>query len=213
MERQEGKKLRACLREPIAEVYDAARLLDAAVVAHDHGKNKLASELFSLADCAKVREWTESLWGKSSPYVKYREVPGAPPSLPKEERIPVRMPNAAEREALHQRDGFHCRFCNIPLIRKEIRVVAAKAYPDAVSWGRTNLSQHAAFQAMWLQYDHVVPHARGGGNELENLVLTCAPCNYAKWHYLCGEIGLRDPREREPQRSWWDGLERFQVQK
>ncbi|HRQ88778.1 MAG TPA: HNH endonuclease signature motif containing protein [Bacteroidia bacterium] len=62
---------------------------------------------------------------------------------------------------------------------------------------------------MWLQYDHVVPHARGGNNDLDNLILTCAPCNFAKWHYLCEEIGLRDPRERAPISSWWDGLERF----
>ncbi len=62
---------------------------------------------------------------------------------------------------------------------------------------------------MWVQYDHIVAHARGGDNSIDNMVITCAPCNYAKWNYLCEEIGLIDPRTREPMRSTWDGLERF----
>ncbi len=179
------------------------------MAAHKQGELSLAGELFRLADNPVVREWTESLWGKASPYINIREVSGASPTLKKDRRIPVRMPNAAERRALHERDGFHCRFCGIPLVRKEVRDRAKKLYPEAVSWGNTNLSQHAAFQAMWLQYDHVVPHARGGDNSIENLILTCGPCNFAKWHYLCEELGIADPREREPVRSWWDGLERL----
>jgi len=200
---------RDCLREPIPEIFDAARLLDAAVTAHLRGESELASRLFGMANDPKVREWTESLWGTASPYIKVREVPGAPPSLDKNQRVPVRMPNAKERQLLHERDRFHCRFCGIPVIRKEIREKIKRIYPEFVTWGRTNLSQHAGFQAMWLQYDHVVPHARGGNNDLENVVITCAPCNYGKWNYLVSEIGLSDPRRRPPSQSWWDGLERF----
>lgn len=203
--------LQDCLRDPIPEIYEAARLLDAAVTAHNRGNSKIASELFKMADDPVVRDWSESLWGKSSPYVNKKFISNAPPSLEKDQRTSVRMPNASEREELHSRDGFHCRFCKIPLIRKEIREMAKRAYPDSVSWGRTNFSQHAAFQAMWLQYDHVVPHARGGNNDLQNLVLTCAPCNFAKCHHLCEELGLNDPRNRSPISSWWDGLERFEA--
>jgi 5-methylcytosine-specific restriction endonuclease McrA len=62
---------------------------------------------------------------------------------------------------------------------------------------------------MWLQYDHLLPHARGGTNDLGNIVITCAPCNFARMNYTLEEIGLLDPRTREPVRSDWDGLERF----
>ena len=83
-----------------------------------------------------------------------------------------------------------------------------KLYPDVVPWGRTNQSQHAAFQCMWLQYDHVVPHSSGGENTIDNLVITCAACNFGKMEYTLEEIGLIDPRQFEPVSSQWDGLER-----
>ncbi len=156
-----------------------------------------------------IREWTESLWGANSLYVNVRKVPGAPPSLPKDQRVKVRMPTVAEKTMLHERDGYHCRFCGIPLIRMEIRKRIKNIYPESLSWGRTNLTQHAAFQAMWLQYDHLLPHARGGNNDIDNVVITCAPCNYGRWHYTVEEVGLTDPRNREPVRSGWQGLEHF----
>jgi 5-methylcytosine-specific restriction endonuclease McrA len=200
---------RFCLREPIPEIADAARYLDAAVSAHLAGHNELAGSLIRLADMPVIREWTESLWGTSSPHVQRRIVAGAPPSLPEDQRIAVRMPTPAEERYLHQRDGYHCRFCGIPVIRATIRKAMRLAYPDALPWGRTNQSQHAGFQALWATYDHVLPHSRGGDNDAENVVIACQPCNCARWHYTLEEVGLSDPRAREPVRSTWDGLERF----
>lgn len=200
---------RTCLRDPIPEIAEAARYLDEAVTAHLSGHADDARSLIRRADMPELREWTESLWGSNSPYVKYRLVDGSPPSLPTDQRIKVRMPTTAEKAALHQRDGFHCRFCGIPLIRKEVRERIKKVYPDALSWGSKNIEQHAAFQVMWLQYDHLLPHARGGDNSLENVLITCAPCNYGRWHYTFEEVGLSDPRLQNPTRSSWDGLERF----
>jgi len=75
--------------------------------------------------------------------------------------------------------------------------------------GRTNASQHRAFQALWVQYDHLLPHARGGDNSLDNMVITCAPCNFGRGDYTLEKMGLNDPRTRDPVRSTWDGLERF----
>ena len=113
------------------------------------------------------------------------------------------------KNALHERDGFHCRFCGIPLIRKEIRERIKKAYPEALPWGSKNIDQHAAFQAMWLQYDHLLPHARGGDNNLDNIVITCAPCNFGRMNWTLEEVGLIDPRTRQPARSVWTGLSEF----
>jgi len=200
---------RLCLREPIPEIFEAASLLDQAVTAHLNGERDAADKLIRQADMPAIRAWTESLWGTASPYVMFRTVPGAPPSIPKAERLDVRMPNTQERQALIERDGFHCRFCGIPVIRTEIRQRIRKDYPDALYWGGKNSEQHAAFQALWVQYDHLLPHARGGDNDLNNLVITCGPCNYARWNYTLEEVGLADPRLREPVRSSWDGLERY----
>ena len=200
---------RRCFLEPISEIADAARYLDAAVSAHIVGRSKLADELIRLADMSAIREWTESLWGGKHPHRHYRPVPQAPPGLPKEQRVKARMPTSAEKKILLRRDGYHCRLCGIPLIRAEIRKRIQQIYPSALPYGRTNVQQHAAFQAMCVQYDHLLAHARGGANDLENMLITCAPCNYCRAEYTFAEVGLLDPLRRKPVSSTWDGLERF----
>ena len=201
--------LRTCLRDPIPEIAEAAHYLDAAVSANLAGQSQLAGELIRSADMPAIRAWTESLWGGNSPYVVRRAAPDATISQPSDNRVKQRMPTLDEKQAILQRDGYHCRFCGIPVIRKETRERIGKVYPDALPWGSRNIDQHAAFQAMWLQYDHILPHARGGTNDLENIVITCAPCNYARMNHTLEEVGLIDPRTREPIKSTWDGLERF----
>jgi 5-methylcytosine-specific restriction endonuclease McrA len=72
--------------------------------------------------------------------------------------------------------------------------------------------KHAAIYVMRAQYDHVIPYSRGGGNDLENLVLTCYPCNFGRSNNTLEEMGLLDPRKRKPIEcvfSGWDGLERL----
>ena len=200
---------RRCFREPIQEIAEASKYLDDAVTAHLSGQPVLAEKLIRSADLPAIRDWAESLWGKRSPYIQFRTIAGASPVLKKQEREKLRMPSRAEQQQLHLRDGYHCRFCGVPVVRKEIRVRLRELYPNALQWGRTNETQHAAFQAMWAQYDHVLPHARGGNNDLENIVVACAPCNYGRMNYTLEEVGLADPRLREPIRTTWDGLERL----
>ena len=201
--------LRAYLREPIAEIFDAARYLDASVSAHFQDRSDIAEELIRLADIPAIREWTDSLWGKNSPHVQYRVISEAPPTFTKKQRGKDRMPTLAEKKLLLERDGYHCRFCGIPLIRMEVRGHIRKLYPQLPIWGKKITDCHAAFQAMWLQYDHLLPHSRGGKSELGNMLITCAPCNYARMSFTLEEVGLADPRTREPIRSTWDGLERI----
>lgn len=198
---------RSCLRAPETEIYECAELLRRAADAHLLNRPAEATDLFVQSNRSVVREWLESIWGKGSPYVRYRSIPEAPPILAKSERIESRMPTSTEKIALHRRDRFNCRFCGIPVVRSEVRKHLHLLYPEAIPWGRTNATQHAAFQALWAQYDHILPHARGGTNVLENMVLTCAACNFGRMNYTLEEVGLDDPRNREPVTTTWSGLE------
>jgi 5-methylcytosine-specific restriction endonuclease McrA len=200
---------RPCLREPIPEIADAARLLDAAVTAHLMGDRDVAERLIRLADIPVLRDYTESLWGAKSPYVQFRAVANVPAHSVNARDSKERMPTPTQKAALFQRDGYHCRFCGIPVIRREVRERIRKVYPNALRWGGKNAEQHAAYQLMWATYDHILPHSRDGTSALENTIIACQPCNAARWHYTLEETGLADPRLREPIRSSWDGLERF----
>jgi hypothetical protein len=205
---------RRCMRLPIDEIFDTAQLLDHAADAHLAGDHLTAEVLLKAADNLNIRAWTESLWGaaKANPdqwrYHRFRQVPGAPPVLPKEQRVPKRMPSAIERTAVVECYGWNCVFCGIPLISKEIRSFLQRKYPSALTWGVPNNSQHAAFQCMWTQFDHVLPHSRGGDNSLENVIITCAPCNFGRMERTLEEVGLIDPRTLDIHKTSWDGLGR-----
>lgn len=198
-----------CLREPIPEIFDAARFLDAAVSAHMLGQISTARELFRLADMPAIRDWSEALWGAGGPWTKPRSVENPLPFVPRDLRTKLRMPSSAELKRLLDRDGFHCRFCGIPLVQANVRAKLHRTYPNEARWGDRNAEQHAGLQAMWLQFDHLVPHARGGTNAYENMIVTCAPCNNGRSNLTIEEAGLSDPRDRKPVSSSWDGLERF----
>lgn len=206
---------RRCFREPIQEIFQAAELLKRATDAHLAGEGSQAEALIREADFPLVRMWTDSLWGSAvihsdqPTYLRRRHVEGAPAVLSKADRMPARMPSSAQKAGLIERFGHQCVFCRIPLIRKEVRLAFTAAYPQAAYWGNTTATCHAAFQCMWLQYDHVLPHSRGGDNSLENLVVTCAGCNYGRMSSTLDEVGLMDPREFPIEKRAWDGLERF----
>lgn len=197
---------RSFLREPIPELFDAARLLDAAVNAYRIGQRALACDLIDAARIPAVGEWGYSIWGARSPYLQLRAA--ARDLDQRGSRIKERMPTLQQKRLLIARDGYHCRFCGIPVIRAEVRKKFCTLFPELAIWGAKNHEQHVAFQTLWLQYDHVVPHSAGGNNDLDNLVVACGPCNFGRMAYTLEEVGLADPRERPPVVSQWDGLER-----
>ena len=201
---------RRCLAEPIPEVFEAARLLNAAVDTHLTGARNAAAALIRQADIDAITPWRHSIMGDVDLEItRFREVEGAPPSLPKADRVQPRMPAVAEKRVIAERDGWRCRFCGMPVIEERVRRAMRKAYPEALRWGKRNAERHAAFLCLWLQYDHVLPHSRGGDSSPENMVVACAPCNFGRGEWMFEEVGLIDPRTVPIQHSSWDGLERF----
>lgn len=198
--------IRSCLLDPVPEIEQAAATLERAVEAHLAGARELAADLLRQADSPAVRGWTESIWGKDS-----RCAPKGPyaSAVSKGAATPLRMPGATVQAALHARDGYYCRFCGIPVVRKQVRERLRRLYPEVPIWGRRNSDQHAALQCMWAQYDHLLPHSRGGSNELANLVVTCAPCNFGRMQYTLEEARLTNPLDRPPRMGSWRGLEKL----
>ena len=206
--------LKPFLLDPIPEIFHAARSLDAAVSAHLLGDAPLAAELIRRADLPAMRDWTNALWGKGGPK-KFNWEPAAlhrcDPAVDPEGRAA----GGADAVDGGEAGADRARRPALPVLRHPADPQGGgRARPRGLSGpgdlGRhTNATQHAAFQALWLQYDHLVPHARGGTNAPNNMLITCAPCNYGRWHLTIAEVGLADPRERAPVRSPWDGLERF----
>ena len=203
---------RSCLREPVPEIIRAAELLDSAVDAHLADEHGRAGRLIAEANMPEVRDWVESLCGSTSVQIhRFRKVEGAPPTLDENDRDPIRdaKKDPGLQKAIINRDGYRCRFCGNPVIHDKIRNAMRRNYCDALPWGRTNTGQHAAFQCLWLQFDHVLLHSRGGPTDLDNLIITCGACNFGRSDWTLEEVGLMDPRARPITRTDWDGLERF----
>ena len=206
---------RKCLLEPIPEIWIAARLLREAVDAHLSGETHRAETLISEADVPAIAKWTDLIWGHRSEHVhRFRSVPNSPATVAKEMRPQPRIPTSETQLRVKERDGFFCSFCGIPVIDKSMRTRIQAAYPNALRWGPKNVGQHAAFQCMWLQYDHVLPNSRGGESSFANVVVTCASCNFGRMEWTLDEVGLVDPRIAPVPPSWdaaakWNGLEDF----
>lgn len=212
---------RRCLREPIPEIFEAAELLSSAVDAHLKNDRTHAGRLIAEANMPSLWEWYHSIMGQESREVhRQREVAGTPPKLSSADRDPKSEPTREEKWALIARDGYRCRFCGIPVVRREIRDAMRYRYPDALPWPTVGKGcdqrKHTAFLCMTLTHDHVLPHSRGGLTNLDNLVITCWPCNFGKAGikaWTLEQVGLMNPLENPPEHAAlkieWDGLQRF----
>lgn len=199
-----------CIKEPIPEIFQSWDFLNEAVDAHLAGDTPRASALFKNADMRAVWEWLNPGWARPDLNVVVPIPPGDTQEVSKDLRDPDRNIAPATRAAVLQRDGYRCRYCGIPVVHADIRKLACRLYPDAVPWDQFDpMKQHAGFACLWLQFDHVVPHSHGGRSSSDNVVISCALCNYGKDKYTLRQLNLADPRQTLPTSTLWDGLERF----
>lgn len=124
--------MRSCLREPIETIFEAANLLNLAVEAHLGSQPSEAEALIRKADIPAIADWTESVWGKATPEIHWRIEQEEPlPYLGKADRP---TPDSDTERQIVERDGYHCRFCGIPVIQVEVRRKLVKIYPLATRW-------------------------------------------------------------------------------
>lgn len=205
--------MRRCIKEPIPEIFAAWDAMQEAADAHVHGDFARADDLFQHADSPKVWEWLNSAWVRSAEHVVEKKPAGDSKVIPKSERDPDRNIAPNIRAAVLERDGYRCRYCGIPLVHADIRKIVAKLYPSSVSWdNRYPSKQHAGFQSLWLQFDHVEPWSHGGRSSVENVVISCALCNFGKHDKTLRQLHVEDPRLRPPEPIiGYDGLEQLRA--
>ena len=200
---------RRCLLEPIPEIYLAQDLLIEAAECHKNDDRIGAEKAIKKADFLEIEKWTESLWGKAILPSTLRRRVKNPKPIQKEQKDKEDVPAEMKRN-LVARDRFHCRWCGIPVIPKNVRDYLRDEYPKALRWCGTNRTNHAAFSAMTLVEDHVKPVSRGGKTSLHNLIVSCWPCNSGRSNFMPEEMCLIRPLPAEGPwiKSNWDGLKR-----
>ena len=200
---------RRCLLEPIPEIYLAQDLLSEAAEYHKNDDRIRAEKAIKKADFLEIEKWTESLWGKAAAPATLRRIIKNPETIEKGMQDNEYVPAQVKRN-LVARDGYHCRWCGIPVIPKNVRDYLRKKYPDALRWGNTNRTKHAAFNAMTLVEDHLIPLSRNGKTSLNNLIVSCWPCNSGRENFMPEEMCLIPPIPAEGPwiKSNWDGLRR-----
>lgn len=204
--------MKHCIKEPIPALLAARDDLARAVDAHLAGEFETARRKFRAADTLDVFFWLNPCWYDVEKNVLDAHPAGDTCVVPRDRRDPDRVIAAPVRAEVLARDGHRCRYCGLLVIGAGIRKIAHALYPEEVPWDSHDLRrQHAGFAALWLQYDHVVPHSHGGRSSAENVVIACGLCNFAKHGYTLRQLGLSDPRLRPQQPIDWDGLERLRL--
>lgn len=223
---------RLSIKEPILEILATYDKLSEAADAHLAGLYDRAEELFWETQEVNLPVGERTLWNWLNPAwgpkqkdlelnVRNWRPKGDTHRVPKELRDGPssrgKIPESV-KAAVFKRDGHRCRYCGIPVISAEIRKLLREVedgiYAKAIPWiNNDEPNEHAAFQCMWLQYDHVMPWSHGGRSNEANVVISCALCNFGKADFTLAQLEVADPRLRPPVPCVWDGLERLRTSK
>ena len=103
------------------------------------------------------------------------------------------------------RDNFTCRYCGRKTVFSGLlRIIShlfPKEFPYHPNWKMDKT--HPAYWKLSASCDHVVPRARGGSDDVENLVTCCYMCNTIKANWTLEELRWT---LLEPSKEEWDGL-------
>jgi len=105
------------------------------------------------------------------------------------------------------RDGFTDRYSGDRLVfpgtlRALLSIILPESFPYHPNWKGS--ATHSAFYELYPTIDHIVPVARGGADDENNVVTTSMLRNGAKGNWFVEELGW--PGERAPVVPEWDGL-------
>lgn len=200
-------QLRTCFRPPIAVVWEAAASLERAADALLAGNYDDAIMHIGKAERADILAWGIPVMSTVDPEI-IRRRPIDESTLPEPIRVDSGDLNPQLLDCMYRRDGWRCRFCGSPVIVPAARARIGKLLPGSFRWTNSH-GDHAAFEILSGVADHVQPHSWSGPTSLDNLVSCCGPCNYGRGSAFLNEMGLIDPRTREPYpANGWDGLTR-----
>ncbi|MDY7100699.1 MAG: hypothetical protein S0880_05880 [Actinomycetota bacterium] len=186
---------------PIPEVEAAILLLEMAVSFHLAGDRTEADRLIRVADLPILLDHYERAKHVADELHRL-----APAGLAPKMRRPLAN---IHRVALHQRDGWRCRYCGSKVVDRDVGDRLRREYPDAVRWARNPPGRHSSVLISTAVYDLVVPPRRGGTTNLDNLVTSCWLCQAARSGRNFEDLGLHDPRSSAPLVDEWDGLRRL----
>ena len=127
------------------------------------------------------------------------------------------IPGGAKRKTIpphtqvgvFQRDGFNCLYCGrrvvlaamLRLLAEYFAPIDPHLFPYHPHWKMTKC--HLAFWRDSASCDHLLPAARGGNSDPDNLVTSCYNCNSIKQNWTLEELGW-SRLQGAPQP--WDGL-------
>ena len=122
---------------------------------------------------------------------------------PRGRRAPIK---SRQRRETFERDRYQCRYCGRPLILSDVlallTVIDPLRFPWHPNWKFGYI--HPAFPPTIPTVDHVVPVVLGGGNDPDNLVTACWPCNHTKL-----DTDIRPPQIHEVDPSWHGMTDRY----
>jgi 5-methylcytosine-specific restriction endonuclease McrA len=177
-----------------------------AVEAFKAGNKNLCLEIIGQIRTAEITEWYIEHGQMSGRHRKLQLNIPPPETIDIDLRDPVRSPAKLQKQVF-ERDSYHCRYCGGKLISQEfLKTFIKRLNSPLFSRGETNLNTHGIIHLTWPVADHVIPWNKGGRTSLDNLVSSCAPCNYGKDGYTIEQLGLIDPFTRPAKISDWDGF-------
>ena len=189
-----------------ADVDHVVDLLSAAADALLTNNTGLAVKLVGEADDRQVWSWfynfvqTDNIWKHLNLDPKARVIVGV--------KVATRdTTTASMKRELFTRDGWHCRFCEVPVVSPAARKILTDR--AGLRWGSRKQMIHGGMVAVLASHDHVMPRSWGGADSLDNLVTACWPCQFSRLNGRLADCGLADPFTHPPVLDGWDGLTRL----